>query len=136
MATPIAPGAPEHGARDPPRATTRVASGHEYAAVIRQRPDYGDRERAVDESFVLLYLATLLGPTMTGTVRPLWVGKTMYAITPRALIVHPEGERMAVVLYEGTVTVLTEVGELPVADRRQRELRAHYFTMAAKKIPT
>lgn len=64
---------------------------------------------------------------MEDTVRPLWVGKTMFAIPHRALVVHPEGERIAVVLHEGIVTVLTGAGAVSVPDRRQRELRERYF---------
>lgn len=71
---------------------------------------------------------------MEDMMRPIWVGKTMFVIPPRALVVHPEGERIAVVLHEGIVTILTEAGELSVPDDRQRELRERYFPEASKKI--
>lgn len=67
-------------------------------------------------------------------LRPVWVGREMFAIPRRARVVWPSGERVAVVLFEGIVWLLMETGEMEVPLDRQRILREHYFP--EKKIPT
>jgi hypothetical protein len=71
---------------------------------------------------------------MTEELKPLWVGNEMYGIPRRAKVVHPEGERLAVVLHEGRLTVLTGLGEIPVPDRSHRDVMLRYFPAEADNL--
>lgn len=71
---------------------------------------------------------------MTEDLKPLIVGLELYALPRRAKVVHVAADRLAMVLFEGELTLLTRTGEIAVPDANFSDLLREYFPRDADRL--